>query len=201
MGRPKSYEADSVVTAAGSAFWSQGYAQCSIDQLEAVTGLSRSSLYHGFGTKRDLFDAALEDYLLTITTPTLAPVEAEGPPFDVCVDLFRSLAAGFRKRGAGRGCLMINSIAELGGREASFEKVASAYVDRLRAAFSNVLEGGVRRGVMDSRQATERAELLTSALLGAWLVVRVDAKAAAVMCDAIANEAAGWAENSIGVGR
>src|ERR1700757_4861162 len=60
MARPKSYERDTVLIAARDVFWERGYEATSIAALEERTGLSRSSLYEEFGSKRDLFQAALE---------------------------------------------------------------------------------------------------------------------------------------------
>ncbi|MEZ5189149.1 MAG: helix-turn-helix domain-containing protein [Microbacterium sp.] len=44
-----------------------------IPDLEKATGLSRSSIYHSFGSKRGLFDAAVDTYLDQIVRPRLLP--------------------------------------------------------------------------------------------------------------------------------
>jgi len=63
MGRTRTFDEDAVVRAARDVFWQHGYAEASVPDLEAATGLGRSSLYHSFGSKRELFDAAIESYL------------------------------------------------------------------------------------------------------------------------------------------
>src|ERR1700756_3144866 len=63
VGRPRGYELGAVVEAAGDLFWERGYEMTSIGDLEKKTGLDRSSLYHAFGNKHALFEAALRCYV------------------------------------------------------------------------------------------------------------------------------------------
>ena len=62
MARPQAYNTDDALQRATELFWSQGYGATSIDQLLVVMGLSRSSLYHAFGDKRELFIKAMDFY-------------------------------------------------------------------------------------------------------------------------------------------
>ena len=59
MGRHKQFDDTVVVRAARDVFWQRGYASTSLADLEAATGLSRSSMYQTYGSKRGLFDRAL----------------------------------------------------------------------------------------------------------------------------------------------
>ncbi|MDD0859753.1 TetR/AcrR family transcriptional regulator [Arthrobacter alpinus] len=47
-----------------------------LPDLERATGLSRSSIYHAFGSKRGLFDAAVASYLSEIIRPRLQPLDS-----------------------------------------------------------------------------------------------------------------------------
>ena len=58
-GRPRSYDPDKVLDQARDAFWRNGYAATSLDDLSAATGLNRPSLYGAFGDKHALYLAAL----------------------------------------------------------------------------------------------------------------------------------------------
>lgn len=63
MGRRKSYEITQVLQIMGQIFVAHGYESTSLDDLEKGTGLLRGSLYREFGSKRNMFQLSLEQYL------------------------------------------------------------------------------------------------------------------------------------------
>lgn len=56
-------------------FWRQGYNGATQEAMLAATGLSSSSLYRAFGTKPEIFAAALQRYL-DLADDVLGPLEA-----------------------------------------------------------------------------------------------------------------------------
>lgn len=192
MGDRRHYSEADVVEAAKHVFWERGYAGTAIDDLQAATGLSRSSLYLAFGTKRAVFDAALTQYVASFIDPRLRPLEAAGAGLREAAAYFRSLAKYFTRPDAARGCLYINSILELAGRDASFTPAATDFTNRVRDAFGNALGNAAADGTMDSTRLTQRTAMLAAALFGAWVDVRSDAAAAAGACHEIAKEVTSW---------
>src|SRR5580704_2578636 len=61
-GRPRQYDPEQALAKAAEAFWKQGYAATSLDDLVAATGMNRPSLYAAFGDKRDLYLKTLDRY-------------------------------------------------------------------------------------------------------------------------------------------
>lgn len=59
-GRPRQFSPDAALADAAELFRRQGYAATSLDDLGAVTGLKRSSLYAAFGSKQELYLQALD---------------------------------------------------------------------------------------------------------------------------------------------
>lgn len=59
-GRPRAFDRDTALSAAGQRFRTHGYAGTSLDDLSDATGINRPSLYAAFGDKRALYLAALE---------------------------------------------------------------------------------------------------------------------------------------------
>jgi AcrR family transcriptional regulator len=55
MARPRGFDEKQVLQAARDEFWSCGYAATSIDDVAALTGLGKGSLYGAFGDKHALF--------------------------------------------------------------------------------------------------------------------------------------------------
>jgi AcrR family transcriptional regulator len=181
-----------VIAAAKEAFWDRGYEGTALSDLEVATGLSRSSLYLAFGTKRDLFDAALAEYVESFIDPRLRPVEAPAAGLREAAGFFSGLATHFRDRRSQRGCLLINSIAELAGTDPVMEATGAEFIQRLRTAFLNALRDGEARGTKGHRQAAKRSEFLAASATGVWLAVRVNHSAAAATCRAITSEITSW---------
>lgn len=77
MARPRSFDTEAVARAARQVFWARGFEATSLPDLEAATGLGRSSLYQAFGSKRGLFDAAVASYLDEVVHPLLADLEPQ----------------------------------------------------------------------------------------------------------------------------
>jgi AcrR family transcriptional regulator len=188
----RSYSDADVAAAAKLVFWERGFQGTAVDDLQEATGLSRSSLYLAFGTKRSLFDAAVEEYSGTFIDPRLRPVEAPEAGLREAAAYFRLLGGYFLRPDAARGCLIVNSSAELAGRDPSFTPVAVAFTERLRAAFANALGHAAADGAMDPKHVARRAAMLTVSALGVWIVVRSDATTAAATCRALAQEITSW---------
>ena len=61
-GRPKLYDEDSALLAAGAVFWTQGYSGTSLDDLSEAMGMNRPSIYRAFGDKQAIYRKALEQF-------------------------------------------------------------------------------------------------------------------------------------------
>ncbi len=195
MSRPRTFAIPTVVEAAKELFWRRGYAGTSLGDVEAATGLNRSSLYQAFGSKEQLFDAALDDYVTTFMGPLLGPMEsATAGPDDVQV-FFGTLAARFRgdPAVARKGCLWVNSLAEFSGRGDALEVSANAYRTRLYNAFNNALSSAGREAEASAHALAERrARMLAASTFGLWLAARIDAAEAALLADAVRAEVRSW---------
>jgi hypothetical protein len=91
-----------------------------------------------------------------------------------------------------RGCLLVNSIVELAGRDRDAHRRAVAYRDRLREAFANALAGGLAGSVRDVAATGRRSRVLVAATFGVWLSARIDSVEAAGLCDEIVAEIRSW---------
>ncbi|KQP57336.1 TetR/AcrR family transcriptional regulator [Agreia sp. Leaf283] len=185
MGRTRSFAEVDVARAARGVFWSRGYEDTSLPDLEEATGLNRSSIYHSFTSKRGLFDAAVESYLDDVVRPRLAPLRAP----DVAPDALETYLRGLRQAMvdhetalARNGCLLLNATGSSLGHEAALLTVVTRYCDDLRTA--------VASGVAARRPELARgaADMLTTTVTGlvfaSMAIVRVDSSSAAAMLDA-----------------
>jgi AcrR family transcriptional regulator len=193
-GRPREFNPEAVVSSAKLLFWRRGYEGSTLSDLEASTGLSRSSLYQAYGSKEGLFDEALAEYIDTFISPRLAPMERPGSGLADIQKFFRQLAKLYRgdPTSARRGCLWVNALAEFSGRQPLVNARAGEFQQRLRKAFLNALSGASATTEPDGLRIESRARLLVSATLGIWLAVRVDPYEAARTCDAVVDQVQDW---------
>jgi AcrR family transcriptional regulator len=184
--------------AARDLFWERGYEATSIADLEQRMGLSRSSIYHEFGSKHSLFEAALDCYADRVIAGLFAGVRNDGPGLDAIVNLFQGLSELFGHDNAvtARGCMMVNAAAELAARDEHIRPAAARYRDRLRTDFAAALTRAAKQGDLDQATVKPRAQLLASTLMGVWLTVRIDPSDASTLCKTIANEVASWASRT-----
>ncbi|MCK9796136.1 TetR/AcrR family transcriptional regulator [Isoptericola sp. 4D.3] len=175
MGRSQAFETDHVVRAAREVFWSSGYESASIPALEAATGLNRSSIYHAFGSKRGLFDAAVQSYLDEVVRPRLRPLVTDDVAPDALVGYLGGLRAALGRaheiQGTS-GCLLVNTSGAPIARDDAVRRTVSDYRAELRDA--------LRRGVVaalpdaDGAEADRLADVCTALVISAFTLVRVD---------------------------
>jgi TetR/AcrR family transcriptional repressor of nem operon len=192
LPRTRGYARDTVLAAAKDVFWESGYEGTVLSELEVRTGLNRSSLYLEFGSKQELFSAALDLYYAEVVDPLLTALE-EGADLSA-IETFLTSVEGIileEREGDRRGCLLVNSIAELSPYDEDAARRAREFQDRLRGAFVRVLErDAVTAGSTDLIR--RRAGLLFASTLGIWVAARIDLDDAAVRCDEVAAEVRAW---------
>jgi TetR/AcrR family transcriptional repressor of nem operon len=158
-GRPRSFDDDTVVGAAMELFWRWGYAGVSVPDLSAATGLSSSSLYNAYGSKLQLFEAALDRYLHTrIADRMVGPLERGSEGLADVYAFLERLAATTRLRPP-RGCLAVNTIAEFRHAPPAIAARTARYRDELRDGLRAALGRAAAAGeipphTVDARVAT-----------------------------------------------
>jgi len=185
MGRTQGFDTDAVVRAARTVFWQLGYESASLPDLERATGLSRSSIYHSFGSKRGLFDSAVRSYLDEIIRPRLRPLVGDAVAPDTIVEYFTGLRAALALRGstpAECGCLLINTAGAPIANDPDVGRVISGY----RHELNHALAAGVSARFPDHPLAdNERlATVLTSLVVTAMTLVRIDTDQSLATIDA-----------------
>lgn len=196
MARPRGFDLARAVGLAKEEFWDRGFEATGVSDLEGATGLNRSSLYQAFGSKRSMFEAALDLYILEFVNPRIAPMERSGAGLPEVKRFFNGLGVFFEQPAAQRGCLWVNSIGELSGRGDDVDARGFEYHERLRLAFTNAL-ARTSAGHPDSGQELDRrARLLTATTFGVWLAARIDTSAASMALRAIVAEIESWSPRS-----
>lgn len=176
MGRNQSFESSVVVKAARDLFWDKGYDAVSVSYLEEATGLNRSSLYHAFGSKRGVFDAAVTDYLDTVIRPRLRVLTVGTVGHTGLIAYFDELRAAVSAvpdDSPRRGCLLVNCAAGLAGHDEAARSVVDAYLAELITALQHALRNA-RDDDPDPAEVDEHARILASLSTTAMLLARVN---------------------------
>ncbi|WP_416367826.1 TetR/AcrR family transcriptional regulator [Tritonibacter mobilis] len=112
-GRPRSFDEDTALQAAMTAFWEGGYTGTTYRDLEQATGLRRQSLTYAFGEKPDLFRRALALYIDQRVRKACALLAQDAPFRDNLSALLNAWEAD-ASSGNGHGCLLVRATAEVG---------------------------------------------------------------------------------------
>src|SRR6202046_1453611 len=107
MGRPKNFSREEVLEKAMPVFWTHGFSDTSLQDLERATGVNKSGLYTEFRDKEDLFVACLRHYLESQEKRGLLTKKPLGWNN---VETF--LKNGPLNKGEQQGCFSVNSMRE-----------------------------------------------------------------------------------------
>lgn len=172
MARPREFDEADVIDKAMQQFWSHGYEATSVDDLCAVTGLNRSSLYRAFGSKRELLDIALTAY----ERNSLKRIELlfEQHPIYEGVRLF--LMGLFNDPSGGTahwGCLIGNCTSELAARDSSARRRLRLSLHRIEEILCAALTRAQQSGDLTARTDPQSlAQFLLTQAQGLRLVAK-----------------------------
>jgi len=115
MGRPPSFNREKAIETAMQEIWRGGYGASSVKAISEKLGITRSSYYNSFGSREDLFKAALEAYFGQSPDAILHGELPDMPILELLTRTFREICAARAQDPEGRGCMAINSLTELSG--------------------------------------------------------------------------------------
>ena len=108
IGRPKTFDREEVIKLAMHHFWEHGYDNSSLDDLLSVMGIKKSSFYHTFKNKEELFSSCLDMYRKEVLLHLKALKEKVGPK-EAMLRLTADTIKELESTGKVKGCLIINS--------------------------------------------------------------------------------------------
>ncbi len=176
MSRTKQYDRSELLDRAVELFRRQGFNGTSTAELVDELGVNRKSMYAEFGSKQQLFEAALEYYNSKHLSRVLAPLEAPDASIDEISQAFHGYALASEGPFRGLGCLMCNTAVERGALDPRSGRYVDAYLERLTRAFQHALSNAQQGGEIDiTVNLDEMAGFLTTALIGVAASVRAEA--------------------------
>jgi TetR/AcrR family transcriptional repressor of nem operon len=174
VGRPKNFDPEVAIAQAMETFWTKGYAETSPADLAEATGVAKGSLYHAFGSKRELFDKAFDLYDRAGAEMTEELLARPGTAKEGIRGYLRFMVDVDLAGPVRRGCLVANTALELGGRDDDATRAVRRAGGRTIELLAARIEQGQRDGdVPPKLDARAQAEFLANTLLGLRVMAKV----------------------------
>jgi len=150
-GRPRKFDEEAALRAASQRFRTLGYANTSLDELAAATGVNRPSLYAAFGDKKALYLAGLARTHEVVDSTFAALHGANYPREKMLKALFIGAIEGFLTGEHGpSGCIAVNT--------AAAEAVMDADIRTALAAFVALQDGWIEKLMAQAGSADPRGD-------------------------------------------
>lgn len=163
MARHKEFDPDAALDAALKLFWARGYEATSMADLEAELGIGKGSIYATFGSKHQLYLAALDRYARMKGPVELAAMSQPGPVLPAVRALVERYAEEASQVTSPRGCFVVN---------AATERLPGDHdVARLVEASWATLETALHAGLLRAKAQGELAQGRDPRALARFLLV------------------------------
>lgn len=149
MGRPVQFDRDEAIDVVMNEIWRNGYEACSVKALAERLGITRSSFYNAFGSREALFREVLERYFEQSPDRALAVARQGVAIRPLLTRTFREVCRARASDPQARGCMAVNSAAELCGVHDELGPVMADAVLGSLARIERLLEWGVEQGELD----------------------------------------------------
>ncbi|MBL4567935.1 MAG: TetR/AcrR family transcriptional regulator [Porticoccus sp.] len=146
MSGRKQFNEDYVLDAAMKVFWDQGYKATSLSDLEAATGLNKSSIYNTYQNKEALFNRCLERFIEKYGKEAIAKLDH--PDFKTAITgFFDQLFKAYDNPDLPTGCL---ATMEVGGADNRASELVIKLRERMRTCFEQRCKQAVNDGQLDA---------------------------------------------------
>ncbi|GLZ49786.1 hypothetical protein Acsp06_59710 [Actinomycetospora sp. NBRC 106375] len=166
MGRTRGFDTEQALDAALETFWVHGYDASSMPELCRAMGIQPGSAYAAFGSKRDLFRAALQRYARTVSSEAVLGLTSSPSGLDGLRSYFDDLVEAMVDGRRRWGCLITNSLVEFAERDPDLAGVFDLHLANLEAAFEAALTRAKAAGDLRSGAGPEQAKLLVAVVQG-----------------------------------
>jgi TetR/AcrR family transcriptional regulator, copper-responsive repressor len=165
-GRPRQYDPERALAKAAEAFWKQGYAGTSLDDLAAATGMNRPSLYAAFGDKRELYLRTLQRYWEQSRAMALK-LSAESPTLRIFLKRFYEQAVDIFLAGGDqtRGCYSISTAPAQATTDPEVCAFLAASIANTDNFLANQIAKGRERGEVPANAEPQALAQLATATL------------------------------------
>ncbi len=174
MSRPREFDQAEAIETAMNEIWKNGYEACSVKALSEKLGITRSSFYNAFGSREALFREALVRYFDQSPDKAFATARQGVRVRALLTRTFREVCHARASDPAGRGCMAINSAAELCNVHEELGGLMAEAILNSLGCLEKLLRWGVKQGEIDRDADTHALALaLQNLLIGLNLMCKV----------------------------
>lgn len=166
MARPRNFDPTVVLDKAVKEFWQRGFDATGVETLCESMNLGAGSLYSAFGGKRELFLAALDRYMDQVSKDAIQRITAPSSGLEGIRNYFANLVDAIAQGRRRRGCLLTNSLIELGERDPAVSEKIMLNLARLETAFAAALTRASAAGEINPEPGAKAAGYLVCVVQG-----------------------------------
>ena len=174
-GRPRQFDEDEVLDALVELFWDRGFEAASLNEIVAAANLNRSSLYNAFGSKDEVYFAAVDRYLADRAAGLADALGGEGG-IDIIVKFLEMLRREITAEGGCRGCLAVNASTELGLRDERVAGVAERYRHQLSNHLRSPLDWAAAHGEIEESMVDTYVDMVSAFIISFAVAARSGAE-------------------------
>jgi TetR/AcrR family transcriptional repressor of nem operon len=169
LGRRPGFDRDAVISAAIVPFWARGFEATTLADLEAATGVDRSSIYNSFGGKDGLYRSAAAAYVDSAEEVLFEPLHKGSAGLSDIVEFLDRLGANLGAGTNPQGCLIVNDMSAAVDHQST-----NRYLTRLEDGLCAALKRASESGETNPKMNSQRCQLLAGAILGVNITHRND---------------------------
>ncbi len=169
--REREFNPDQALERAVSVFWDKGYFDTSMDDLVNAMGVARYGVYNTWGSKRELFIAALQKFGEINEKKYHAMLHRDDASLPEIRQFFEAVKNIPVE--ASRGCMACNTATEVAPHDEEIAQACRQVFERLTSSLKKALLNAVRKKELITRHdIDDLAKYLTGILRNASVMIR-----------------------------
>ncbi len=145
-GRHKEFNEDTALNAATEVFWTQGYDAASMEDLLTAMNINKGSMYHSFGSKRELFVRVFDRFFHYAVNDMTQKFERHDNPLGAIREIFRMVTRPADTKEHAKGCFLVNTLGEMSGLDEELAAMARNRLLELEGVYLKYLRKGAKNG-------------------------------------------------------
>lgn len=156
MPRSKAYSEDVVLERAMHVFWLNGYKATSVRLLEKEMGINQFSIYASFKEKRSLFIKSIHKYREYVKQHVFSDLLHENSGLAELETFLFKIVALNKISKKEKGCLVVNTAAEIGNKDDYIACEVNLYYDFIRDMLRKVLLNAITKNEIPANTNVEK---------------------------------------------